>query len=218
MHSLGKEAKYESWGIYQIFPNKFGSPINSTQVQKQFCSKICNLNSLSNFNLIPKGKLFPMFQSSSMQKLGIFGAVQGWFFQFTIRFNLERLKSIDNGLVQNSAPVTHKPAHATFKHRPWAHQSATRSRVLRRCTPPVHRSGSTPASVADPRGLPRPPPIKAMACGKYPPFHRFLPPRWGEHHLRSSPASRRATRPFDDSFGGVAPHTLVLLFPRFCDH
>jgi hypothetical protein len=32
----GKKGKYEFWGIYQIFPNKFGSPINSTQDKKQF--------------------------------------------------------------------------------------------------------------------------------------------------------------------------------------
>jgi hypothetical protein len=37
IYILGKEGKYEFWRIYQIFPNKFGSPINSTRVQKQFC-------------------------------------------------------------------------------------------------------------------------------------------------------------------------------------
>jgi hypothetical protein len=50
---------------------------------------------------------------------------------------------------------------------------------------------------------------------KYPPpLSLFLPPHRGEHHHRSSPASHRVTRPFDDSFGEVAPHTNVLLLPQ----
>jgi hypothetical protein len=48
----------------------------------------------------------------------------------------------------------------------------------------------------------------------YPPLSLFLPPRQGEHHRRSLPASSHATWPFDDSFGGVAPHALLLLLPQ----
>jgi hypothetical protein len=80
--------------------------------------------------------------------------------------------------------------------------SQTDSRHIQILTPGphVHRSGSTPASIVDPRGLPRPPLspplIKATVGGKYPPppFSPFLPPHRGEHH-------HRATCPFDDSFG-----------------
>jgi hypothetical protein len=56
--------------------------------------------------------------------------------------------------------------------------SATWSRRTRH-TLPVHRSGSTHASFANPGAPPRTPlspPIKAMAGGKYPPLcHFFLP-------------------------------------------
>jgi hypothetical protein len=34
VHNLGKEGQCEFWGIYQNFANKFGSQINSNQVQK----------------------------------------------------------------------------------------------------------------------------------------------------------------------------------------
>jgi hypothetical protein len=59
MHILGKEGKYEFCGIYQIFPNKFGFPINSTRVQKKFASRIFNSNSVSKFELDSKRKVVP---------------------------------------------------------------------------------------------------------------------------------------------------------------
>jgi hypothetical protein len=72
---------------------------------------------------------------------------------------------------------------------------------------------------AGPRGPPRPLSLSSAykSDGRWkisPPPSLFLPPCRGEHYHHSSPASRRATRPFDDSFGGVAPHTLVLLLPH----
>jgi hypothetical protein len=79
-------------------------------------------------------------------------------------------KTFDIRLGRNSAPVKAIRAHATIKCRLWAHPSATQSRGLLHA-PPAHRSGSTPASIADPRFPPGPPlslpHIKATAGGKY---------------------------------------------------
>jgi hypothetical protein len=58
---MGKEGKYKIWGIYLIFPNKFGSPINSKEVQKQFWFQDFEFKFCFEFELDSKGKLFLIF-------------------------------------------------------------------------------------------------------------------------------------------------------------
>jgi hypothetical protein len=72
VHNLGKEGQCEFCRIYQNFVNKFGSQINSNQVQKQFCFQNFKSNFVSNVNFIPKGKMFLIFQSSHIQNMGFF--------------------------------------------------------------------------------------------------------------------------------------------------
>jgi hypothetical protein len=99
-----------------------------------------------------------------------------------------------------------------------AHMSATRSRELRRA-PPVADSDSTLASVADPRGPPRPPlsppPIKG---GQWPkissPLRHFVPLADVSVAAHSSPVRQQLAWPFTDYFGIGTHHTVALLLPQ----
>jgi hypothetical protein len=77
----------------------------SNQVQNISPSKIFNSNSVSNLNLIPKGKLFLIFQSINKKNVVLLQQNKGVFPIYNSVHFLEYKNHLILGWVQNSAPV-----------------------------------------------------------------------------------------------------------------
>jgi hypothetical protein len=74
------QSKFTFWKVMEnknfgefirFFPNRLAPPINLAQIQKQFDSRNCNSNYVSNLNFLPKGELFLISHFTSLLIFGV---------------------------------------------------------------------------------------------------------------------------------------------------
>jgi hypothetical protein len=154
----------------------FEPPIKYVQIQRQFASLIFNSIYISNFNFLPKGKLFLISQYTFIQKLMNFWAKEVHLFVFYKSGLVWKLEK--SNLKQGTGPAQCYSATGSFKPTVAPPGSLTGAPLFSKMAPPIVTTGAAqPARrrpldrpTPDPTELPSTSAIKALNPGGEPSF------------------------------------------------